>query len=125
MPLKITLYIIYNHARRGLDTESTIDADDPAYRYQVHVGFDDDDPFWSRPTKLARARALGAEKTAGLPVTLNFTTYSGMKGAPCHVWSALQQQGGKGNDAVKGALIGGIAGHMLNKQGKGGGILGG
>ena len=71
---------------------ATIDADDPAYRYQVHVGFDDDDPFWSRPTKLASARALGAEKTAGLPVTLNFTTYSGMKGAPCHVWSALQQQ---------------------------------
>ena len=47
---------------------ATIDADDPAYRYQVHVGFDDDDPLVAADE--ARARALGAEKTAGLPVTL-------------------------------------------------------
>ncbi|KAL1500163.1 hypothetical protein AB1Y20_012833 [Prymnesium parvum] len=58
-------------------------------RFEVHVGYDDDDPFWREEANVEEARRRAAALTAGRRVTLHTAELRGMRGAPCWVWSAL------------------------------------
>jgi hypothetical protein len=58
-------------------------------RFEVHVGHDDDDPWWGVPRNRANAAALAARTTRGHAVSVRFSSHSGAQGAPCFVWSSL------------------------------------
>lgn len=74
---------------KTVDRDSRL-ADSPErFRFEVHVGFDDDDPFWSDPARIAEAIALAENISDGFPISFNLSSQSRMRGAPCWIWSQL------------------------------------
>ena len=69
----------------------TASAADRRFRYELHLGFDDDDPFWSDPALRTAGAALfdSLVSSARLDVTLRLSEARGSRGAPCWVWSSL------------------------------------
>ena len=60
-------------------------------RFEVRVGHDDDDPWWSSPRNAARAakRLQRLAREGEYAVEMVVSAHSGARGAPCHVWSQL------------------------------------
>jgi len=71
---------------------ATIDPNDRRFRYEIRVGYDDDDPWWSIAPQRQTAAALVATHAKGYPLSLNVTAFSSLRGNPCAIWSSLFPQ---------------------------------
>ena len=56
----------------------TIQGSTRSFRFELHVGHDDDDPFWSSSESRASAEALAAAQSRGFPLQLKVNSFSGM-----------------------------------------------
>ncbi len=67
-------------------------ADGGSIRFELHVGYDADDPYWSDAASRERARDEFGRLSAGYPLRLNLSQVEGSKGAPCWVWNRLLER---------------------------------